>query len=432
MRKCFGLTVLLSLVAFAGALEAQTLEDPNAPDTLWVDSTVAYVSGVGVVPVSFFNDEDLTLVEATLRQSSDHIRIDSFSFAGGRLDSDGYSNNVLIDTDSTRVWLVSLSTSAIPPGRGLLGHLYLSYSQTITPQVVPIDTTSWIESSILHTNRFSPTGTGATFVPQFERGYLDIQESPTTFDSVLVEDAEGAPGDPVAVTVYAYNELDLAKIALALDYGSELLTFDSVSFLGTRCESEQNRTVQSFPSSHKLYVSIEFGQITPLASDYGPIAVLHFTIDQDAPEGIISIDSTTVGINTVTQYTLTTANGSELIWPLFYAGNLEVKISTDIEDITDLASLPTEYSLSQNYPNPFNPSTNIEFSLPKAGHVKLEVFNILGRSVRRLIDRDLPAGEHRLVFDSRTDKGTSLATGVYFYRLSTESYQTTKKMLLMK
>jgi len=433
MRKYVCLSLLLSLIASVGTLPAQAIEDPNAPDTLWVDSATAFVSGVGVVPVSFFNDEELTFVEATLEHHSDYIKVDSFSFAGGRLDSDDFNNSVLIDTDSSRLAIFSFTTSAIPTGRGLLGNLYYSYSQTIMPQVVPIDTTTWIDAPmILHTTTFRTAESSETFVPQFVRGYLDIQESPETFDSVWVDDVEAAPGDPVAVNVYGFNERNLAKIALALDHSSDELILDSVSFVGTRSTAAPTKTFQRFTSLHRVYVVVEFGESAPLAPGSGPVATLHFTVNPATPEGIIVIDSTTVGIISNTRFTLTAADGSINFVPLFTPGSVEVKISTDVEDITDQRNLPTEYALAQNYPNPFNPSTNIEFSLPQAGHVKLEVYNILGRCVRRMIDRDLPAGEHRLVFDSRSDNGNPLATGVYFYRLTTESFQKTKKMLLIK
>jgi len=147
---------------------------------------------------------------------------------------------------------------------------------------------------------------------------------------------------------------------------------------------------------------------------------------------VIVIDSTTVGIISNTRFTLTAVDGSNWFVPLFTPGSVDVKIPTDVEDVTDRDNLPKDYHLAQNYPNPFNPSTSIEFSLPVAGHVQVEVFNILGRRVRRLIDRDLSAGEHRIVFDARTDRGSSLATGIYFYRLTTDGFQDTRKMLLLK
>jgi hypothetical protein len=89
--------------------------------------------------------------------------------------------------------------------------------------------------------------------------------------------------------------------------------------------------------------------------------------------------------------------------------------------------LPTVYSLSQNYPNPFNPSTVIEFALPKDTYVQLEVYNILGQKVMTLVDAVQTAGYHSVKFD-----GTSLASGMYLYRLAAGQQTFMKKLVLMK
>ena len=93
---------------------------------------------------------------------------------------------------------------------------------------------------------------------------------------------------------------------------------------------------------------------------------------------------------------------------------------------------PTEYTLNQNYPNPFNPTTTISFNLPVSGKVRLEVFNLLGQKVKVLQDGQLSAGNHALEWDATDDYGRTVATGVYFYRLTTEEFTQTKKMMLLK
>jgi len=95
-------------------------------------------------------------------------------------------------------------------------------------------------------------------------------------------------------------------------------------------------------------------------------------------------------------------------------------------------TLPTAFELSQNYPNPFNPSTNISFALPEQTDVSLEVFNILGKKVRLLINESFAAGQHTVVWDGRNDNGVEVASGVYFYRMQTETTFQTKKMLFLK
>ncbi len=96
------------------------------------------------------------------------------------------------------------------------------------------------------------------------------------------------------------------------------------------------------------------------------------------------------------------------------------------------ANLPQEYVLHQNYPNPFNPTTEIRFSLPSAGDVTLQVYNLLGQQVRSLAGGFYEAGSHTLSWDGTNQAGQSVSSGVYFYRLQAGSFEETKKMMLLK
>lgn len=91
--------------------------------------------------------------------------------------------------------------------------------------------------------------------------------------------------------------------------------------------------------------------------------------------------------------------------------------------------IPTAYSLTQNYPNPFNPSTTIEYTIPKAEHVTLKVFDVLGREVATLVNEYKQAGRYNSQFSIRNFQ---LSSGVYFYRLQAGSYSTSKKMIIIK
>ena len=101
-------------------------------------------------------------------------------------------------------------------------------------------------------------------------------------------------------------------------------------------------------------------------------------------------------------------------------------ISVDVGEETG-SIIPDQYCLYQNYPNPFNPVTHIEFSLPRRSHVKLSVYDILGRKVASLIDKSLEAGFYMIDWNAE-----SLASGIYFYRLITDQFTQTKKMSLIK
>jgi photosystem II stability/assembly factor-like uncharacterized protein len=89
--------------------------------------------------------------------------------------------------------------------------------------------------------------------------------------------------------------------------------------------------------------------------------------------------------------------------------------------------VPSGYNLSQNYPNPFNPVTNIEFSVPQTANVKLIVYDISGKQVEELVNQKLAAGTYKADFDSK-----QLASGIYFYRLISEDFSETKRMILVK
>jgi hypothetical protein len=96
------------------------------------------------------------------------------------------------------------------------------------------------------------------------------------------------------------------------------------------------------------------------------------------------------------------------------------------------ANLPYTYELWQNYPNPFNPTTTIRFSLGASEKVKLEIFNVLGQRVRTLLDRWLPPGRYRKIWDARNEAGLKLGSGIYFYRITAGDYVQTRKMILLK
>jgi len=93
---------------------------------------------------------------------------------------------------------------------------------------------------------------------------------------------------------------------------------------------------------------------------------------------------------------------------------------------------PTSFALLNNYPNPFNASTVILYTLPEAAQVKLEIFNVLGQRIRVLVNEHQSAGYKSIAWDGKDDKGADVASGVYFYRLETENYSDSKKMVLMR
>jgi hypothetical protein len=90
-------------------------------------------------------------------------------------------------------------------------------------------------------------------------------------------------------------------------------------------------------------------------------------------------------------------------------------------------NLPNELTLYQNYPNPFNPSTVIQFALPEASDVIIELFNLLGQKVDTIVGGNFVAGVHKIRYDA-----SHLAGGVYFYKIRAGKFTETHKMLLIR
>jgi hypothetical protein len=119
-----------------------------------------------------------------------------------------------------------------------------------------------------------------------------------------------------------------------------------------------------------------------------------------------------------------------------FSGNLSTRsiIIQKVLQVSDKNSLvPQEYSLEQNYPNPFNPSTTIDFALPKRSFVSLEIINTLGQTVATLVNTDVEAGYHEVVWNA------AVSSGMYFSRIkataadnSNKSFFKVRKMILMK
>jgi hypothetical protein len=101
---------------------------------------------------------------------------------------------------------------------------------------------------------------------------------------------------------------------------------------------------------------------------------------------------------------------------------------TEILGVQSISSLaPNKFSLCQNHPNPFNPSTNIRYEIPRSENVRLIVYDALGREIETLVNEKQTAGTYEATFNA-----SQYSSGVYIYKLKTEGYSETKKMILLK
>jgi len=110
----------------------------------------------------------------------------------------------------------------------------------------------------------------------------------------------------------------------------------------------------------------------------------------------------------------------------FVFGTLKVSADNK-EQLLDFKGNPDKFELNQNYPNPFNPSTQLSYDLKADGNVKLTVFNLVGQSVRVLVDGYQTAGYYEVTFDAN-----DLPAGIYLYKLQVGDYSSVKRMTLVK
>ena len=114
------------------------------------------------------------------------------------------------------------------------------------------------------------------------------------------------------------------------------------------------------------------------------------------------------------------------------AGQYELRFDGFLSGAIDDAVLPTRTTVHEITPNPFNPSTKIVFDLAAAGQVQLEVFDVRGRLIRRLVSAAMGTGRHEVVWDGRDDTGVAAASGTYVARLRAAEASVSRKMQLLK
>lgn len=181
---------------------------------------------------------------------------------------------------------------------------------------------------------------------------------------------------------------------------------DTVSYFVSICNyGNANLTVSSVTSNNPVFTVESF-----------PSAI---TANQF---GYARIKFTPAALNTLYTGELT-INNSDSTLKISLNG-----LCGEVNGITPIAGeIPRNYNLSQNYPNPFNPVTNIKLSVPEAGFVKLVVYDIMGREVKTLVSENLKPGVYLADWDA-----SLAASGVYFYKLMTDDYTETKRMVLIK
>ncbi len=103
-----------------------------------------------------------------------------------------------------------------------------------------------------------------------------------------------------------------------------------------------------------------------------------------------------------------------------------------VTSVDKFAEIPNSFALNNNYPNPFNPTTTISFSIAENSDVKLDIYNSVGQLVTSLVNQNYAPGRYTSLWNGKNDFGTKVNSGIYFYRLTTNNFTQTKRMILMK
>lgn len=209
-----------------------------------------------------------------------------------------------------------------------------------------------------------------------------------------------------------------------------LIDSSSLTFEVVEGEGADTSTIQITSSGAKaeldfqIFADVNWLEFDTVGEIHGPSDTLDGTTPMD-----VRVIADFTGMDTGTYSATVTVTSED-------AGNSPFDIPTDLSVGTDVAvdgtDLPTSYALSQNYPNPFNPNTEIKFDIPVRSHVTLTVYNVLGQRITTLVDKEMPPGSYVADWNSTSDNGTEVTSGIYFYKLETDDFIQTKKMLLLK
>ena len=237
----------------------------------------------------------------------------------------------------------------------------------------------------------------------------------------------------VIVPVTIANEADLMALDIPLQF-SEGVTLKEVTFENTVVEHFDAKLFKVDNEANTVVIGL-INQLsaTPRSTvdaGEGTVANLVFEIDDPSITEIRLEDAKeTTPYHQMTFVYQRRSNPDQI--PLDQAhpefGSVSVALAGVASDV-----LPNAYALEQNYPNPFNPTTELDYSLPAASDVKIEIFNVLGQRVNTLVNQEMPAGYHKVTWYGDNADGAAVASGVYFYRITANNFSQTRKMMLLK
>ncbi len=258
-------------------------------------------------------------------------------------------------------------------------------------------------------------------------------QDPGVPDSVIIGTVAIEPGVPsVMLPIYVVNDEPVEQFVLPFEWESSDGNIHPARafYFNTLLQWDETFDTLNTNTNHIILTGTnDTGEDTNPTLNTGLerelVALIRIVIDEEAIEQVMEMRMTFDGDYGQPSFYY---NGMDNLMPVVSSGAViyqHVGIESQVE-------LPNDYNLSQNYPNPFNMHTEIAFTVPQAGDISLEIYDILGRKIRTLVSANYAAGFYSATWDGCEDSGETVSSGMYFYKLKSADSEIVKKMTLVK
>ena len=228
--------------------------------------------------------------------------------------------------------------------------------------------------------------------------------------SFLLERSESQDSGNFILQVLVENSSNVKGYGITLSYDTNKYKFDSARLPVLSLDDESNEPlfVSTVLSSGDISVGAASASLKPYVFNSVLVEFVFTNYpDNPTPHDFRVVEGAVVDIGGAINY-------------------------IDNYHVRNLDALPDSYQLGVNHPNPFNPSTSISYQLPTASHVTITIYNVLGQEIKTLVDEMTDAGIHYITWDGSNSLSSGVASGVYFYKMTSQGFSQTRRMMLLK
>ena len=262
----------------------------------------------------------------------------------------------------------------------------------------------------------------------------DGQESSSCTATITVEDNTQpvvvANSDPIELWPpnHKYNTVDVSQCFVSISDNCTALSMDDVYIAFVSSDEEENAQGNGDGNTtDDIIISEDCKSVQLRKERQGSGNGRVYTITLAVDDGNGNTGTTTCQVTVPHSQNGDPAVDDGAVYTVNGSCGGFAKINGEENNLTQTLQIPEGYELDQNYPNPFNPSTVIRYAVPENARVTLVIYDILGNQIAELVNEDIAAGYHEVVFE-----GSNIASGIYFYRLTAGSFTQINKMILLK